>query len=152
MYGFYGQERWPHYGGPTTEIIKASRVSFGSQTLGHVVIFWGGGRLISSRFVPSYSSSAWITCKLPFPLPCYRPLNSPLFNLCERGWFLLFYIVFELVAGGIWIPVKAVLVYCFHKLNKAQKEHQKIDFSSRVEEKGRMDSLQLTCDSCLSGL
>ena len=40
------------------------------------------------------------------------------------------------VAGGIGSPVKAVLVYCFHKLNKAQTENQKIDFPPRLKGKG----------------
>ena len=50
---------------------------------------------------------------------------------------MLFCIVFERMAGGIGTPVKATLVYCFHELNKAQKENQKIDFLSRLEGKGR---------------
>lgn len=45
---------------------------------------------------------------------------------------MIFCAVFELMANGIWSPVKADLVYCFHKVNKAQKEHQKIGFSPRV--------------------
>lgn len=51
------------------------------------------------------------------------------------------------MAGGHWSPVKAALVYYFHKPNKALKEHQKIGFSSRVEEKRMIDNLQLTYDS-----
>ena len=41
------------------------------------------------------------------------------------------------MAGGTGSPVKAVLVYCFHKLNKAQKENQNIDFLPGLEGKGR---------------
>lgn len=40
-------------------------------------------------------------------------------------------------------------MYCFHKLNKAQKD-QKIDFLSRVEGKGKIDNLPFTSESYLS--
>lgn len=66
---------------------------------------------------------------------------SPLFNVYKWDWFLLFCIVFDLMAGGIGLPVKAVLVYCFHKLNKAQNKDQKIDFLFGVEAKGRLGNL-----------
>lgn len=46
-------------------------------------------------------------------------------------------------------PWKAVLVYCFHKLNKAEKD-QKVDFLARVEGKGKIDNLPFTSESCLS--
>ena len=72
-------------------------------------------------------------------------------HLCKWDSFLLFCIAFEHMAGGIGSPVKAALVYCFHELNKAQKENQKIDFSLQARRE-RKDSVWFTYECCLIAL
>lgn len=62
--------------------------------------------------------------------------QSSLFVLQKWDWSLLISIVFELLAGGVWGPMKSVLVCCFHKFNKEQKEYQKIDFLPGADGKG----------------